>query len=152
MNRSWIGALILVALLTGCVTSMKTTMSTAGRNNPSLGRVDWPKSSFPANRWTTDGDNKGTSCWCNKQGDWGITSKIRNHSIWCRNYRMGIEFGHMDNNDPNTFVSYSSQTTGSINLCGHLDWSTASGEGKSDQGIRDNFDRINAARPTMYEF
>ena len=156
MIRSCIVAIVLAMPSTqGCASNKESNtagVSMSERAILSVPSTNWPENSFRGGRWTDDGDNDGASCWCNAQGDWGITSTISNHSIWCHNYRMGIEFGHTDNNAPNTFVAYSSQTTENINLCGHHDQKTARGSGAKIDAIRDNYNRINAARLTMYEF
>jgi hypothetical protein len=168
MNRSYISALILTALMAGCATSNKvysdiaTESALTPTHSPTPGpvvplpvgviRVRWPESDFHKGRWTADGDNDGMSCWCNSRGDWGIMGKISNHSFWCHHYRIGVEFGHTDNNDPATFVSFSYQTTKTIKLCGHHDQKTAIGSGENVDDIRNNIHLINSARPALYEF
>jgi hypothetical protein len=168
MNRSYIAALVLAALVAGCATSNKlySDTSTQSAYSPthaptpvaivplpaSVITIGWPEDAFNKGRWTAHGDNDGMSCWCNSRGDWGITGKISNHSIWRHHYRIGVEFGHTYNNDPDTFVSYSFQTTKTIKLRGRHDQKTAIGSGANVDAIRNNFHIINSARPVLYEF
>jgi hypothetical protein len=168
MKRSYIAALVLAALVAGCATSNKLYSDTPTKTafvptHPSTPvpivpppasviTVSWPEGDFNIGRWTAHGDNDGISCWCNSRGDWGITGRISNDSFWCHHYRLGVEFGHTDNNDPNTFVSYSYQTTRTIKVCGRHDQKTATGSGANVDAIRHNIHIINSVRPALFEF
>lgn len=46
-----------------------------------------------AGRQTSNGDFGEGSAWFDSEGNWGIECRVSNHSIWCHDYRVEVQFG-----------------------------------------------------------
>lgn len=114
---------------------------------------NFPNISFPMThakrdvlRSTQDGHADDFEAWCNSEGDWGIFGEVTNRGLFPAGYSMSFDFGHVDNGDPATFVSYTLPNTNVIAVGGFKGSGTVSAHGLNDAIIRANFNDINAVR------
>jgi hypothetical protein len=101
-------------------------------------------------RWTKHGDNDGLTVWCNSDGDWSVSQTITDHSFFGNQYRTLVEFGHVRDNDPASFVEYSTEWGPDIlsqRGCGV----EGANSGSGDPSIRSHFAEINSVRVTLQE-
>jgi hypothetical protein len=100
--------------------------------------------------WTENGDSADLNVWCDSNGDWGISHTISNHGIGWHSYETTVVFGHLEGNDPNSFVPYASHVSSTI-IVHHGRSNTTMATGDADPAIRENFNSINAARASLHE-
>jgi len=100
--------------------------------------------------WTENGDSADLNVWCDSNGDWGISHTISNHGIGWHSYESTVVFGHLEGNDPNSFVPYASHVSSTI-IVHHGRSNTTMATGDADPAIRENFNKINAARASLHE-
>jgi len=130
---------------------------TMERPAPPLTAKCWPNSVWvipDGTRWTRNGDSDDLNIWCKSNGDWGISHTIVDESFsscFANQYRDLVGFGHVQGNDPKSFVGYTNEWGGDI-WHKHYHAATAMAVKSGNPAIKANFSNINACRVTMEEF